>query len=83
MEAAMSADHSVVARETLPQHRHHDLSDWQIALLKGIWRRPSLWVEGHPEIHELRRRGLVMVHERYLVLTEAGLSVVKAQAITG
>lgn len=76
----MLADNSTLAHDAPPQPRHLNLSDWQVALLKSIWRHPSLWIDGHRDVDELRRRGLVMLHDRYLFLTEAGLSVVKTVA---
>lgn len=63
------------------QPRPDDLTVWQIALLRSIWRRPSLWLDGHRDVEALSRRGLVRTYERYLFLTDAGITMLRATGL--
>jgi hypothetical protein len=55
----------------------NDLTAWQFALLKSIQLRPSLWIDGHRDVEALRRRGLVFTYERYLLLTDTGVQLLR------
>jgi hypothetical protein len=50
-------------------------------LLKSIWRQPALWVNGHPDIEVLRRRGLISAFTQYLALTKAGFDALERVSV--
>lgn len=72
--AATYAMHLFDPLHVLEVHRPgNELNVWELAMLRSIWHRPTLWPAWHPDTHRLQQLGLAASQSGTLVLTPAGI----------
>jgi hypothetical protein len=58
-------------------HQRNELTVWELAMLRSIWHRPTLWPAWHPDTQKLQQLGLAASQSGTLVLTPAGIVAMK------